>query len=161
MDGPTPEDVRILFRWLKEGPPGAICMEDQGRQLGSLQVVTWEDAGDRMALERLARWQEIARGGVSEAFPIRSGAIRQWVTEEILSREDRILCWIRDVCGEPVGHLGIQWLGEREKRAILTERLSDGSRFEWLVERGERTLGKWLRESLGLELERPGGARAA
>lgn len=160
MDGPTPEDVRILFRWLKEGPPGAIRVEDQGQQQGSLQAVTWEDAGDRLALERLARWQESSWGRTPESFPIRSATIRQWLTEQILSREDRLLFWVRDIHEDSVGHLEIQWLKEKN-RAILTDRLSDGRRGEWLVERAAQTLANWLRESLGLELEGPARARAA
>ena len=161
MDGPTPEDVRILFRWLKEGPPGAIRVEDQGQQLGSLQAVTWEDAGDRLALERLARWQKSSWSRAPESFPIRSGTIRQWLTEEILSREDRLLFWVRDVHEDSAGYLGIQWLKEEKNRAILTDRLSDGRLGERLMERAAHTLGNWLRESLGLELEGRARARAA
>src|SRR5262245_49276038 len=55
MDGLRAREIQTLFRWFKEGPPGAVPIEHDQRSVGLLQAATWEDAAGRPA-ERLAAW---------------------------------------------------------------------------------------------------------
>src|SRR5262245_15232346 len=105
MHGPHADSVRVLLRWLKDGPPGAIPILLDGRTLGSLVAVTWEDAGDADALERLARWHEAGLPGA----PATRATARRWLQREVLPDDDRVLFWIEDDGRRRVGYLGLAY----------------------------------------------------
>ena len=64
MDGLHAREICTLFRWFKEGPPGAIPIEHDHRSVGLLQAATWEDAGGP-PLAQLASWHGAGRASGS------------------------------------------------------------------------------------------------
>src|SRR5437660_3760809 len=144
MEGPPAQDVRTLLRWMKEGPPGALPVEQGGRSLGCLQAVTWEDAGDPAALGRLARWH-----GPYAAAP---AAARRWLVEQVLPAADRVLFWVKDVRGGFAGHAGLSRLDVAARTAALCDVVAAGPAADRLVAAAALALAGWARATLGLEV---------
>ena len=88
--------VHVLLRWLKDGPQGAIPIGLEPPSRGSLQAVTWEDAGDLLALDRLSRWHAAPAAG-----------LRRWLQQVVLPCPDRLLFWVLDAQGRFLGHVGL------------------------------------------------------
>jgi hypothetical protein len=152
MDGPTPEQAKLLLRWLKEGPPGAIPIDAEGRSLGSLRTVTWEDAGDLAALEQLTAWHEEAFARYPEAFPVTPTSVRRWLVEQVLPAADRILFWVCDVRGERLGHAGLSRLNTAPGTVAVSDVVAANVAAERLVNEALTTIAGWAREALGVEV---------
>jgi RimJ/RimL family protein N-acetyltransferase len=106
MDG-TQQQVRTVLRWLKEGPPGAIPVEQEGRPAALLQAVGWRDAADAQAVDRLARWREQANPYFPAQFPVTHAGTRRWLVEQLLGAPERVLFWVKGADGAALGHLGL------------------------------------------------------
>jgi hypothetical protein len=153
MEGPAAVEVRLLLRWFKEGPPGALPVEQDGRSLGCLLAVTWEDAGDPDALGRLARWH-----GPGPATP---SAARRWLVEQVLSPADRVLFWVKDVRGDFAGRAGLGRLDFAARTAAVCDVASAGPGADGLVRAAALALAGWARTTLGLDVAEGIQARAA
>jgi hypothetical protein len=161
MDGPTTEHARLLLRWFKEGPPGAIPIDADGRSLGSLQAVSWEDAGDLAALEQLTGWHETAFARYPEATPVSPTSVRRWLVEQVLPAPDRVLFWVRDVRGERFGHAGLSRLDPRAGTAAISDVVAANVVAERLVNEALTALTAWARGTLGVEVLAMPSRRAA
>jgi hypothetical protein len=161
MDGPHPKEVRTLIRWLKEGPSGAIPIIHLARSdfglgstdqlsLGSLQVVTWEDAGDRDAIDRLVRWHESAFTVFAVPVPVTASGARQWLVEQVLEAPERVLFWIKDVRGQAVGHIGLSRFDFALRTVALRDVVCGAPGSESLAAEGVETLRGWVREAFGM-----------
>jgi RimJ/RimL family protein N-acetyltransferase len=159
MEGLAAEQVRPLLHWLKDGPLGAIPIERDGRSLGLLQAVTWEDAGDRVALERLSRWHEFA--WFPEPFPVSPASIRRWLVEQVLPVGDRILFWVKDVRGGFVGHVGLSRFDYAARAVSVSDHVSSGPSSAGLMAAAVESLARWAAESLQLHVRASGQAAAA
>jgi RimJ/RimL family protein N-acetyltransferase len=142
MDDRLGEQVRTLFRWLEEGPPGAIPLVAGGRP-AALQAVTWEDAGDRAALARLARWH----GATPEAM-------RRWLCQDVLDPPERILFWVRNGDGTALGHLGLHNFAFSEASAELDNVLRGAAGQPGLMTAATCALCTWAAEALRLRVIR-------
>lgn len=144
------EHLRILFRWFKDGPPGAIPIEHDHRSLGRLQAVTWEDAGCAADLERLAAWHSLP-----------SVAARAWLADQVLPAADRVLFWVKDIRGEAIGHVGLCDLDDENGTIAICDVLCDDPAAERLLAAALASLGAWVRHSLHLSMRQEAIRRAA
>lgn len=151
MNGPTTEQACLLLQWIKEGPPGAIPVESDGRSLGSLQAVTWEDAGELAALEQLTAWHETAFARFPEAIPVAPASVRRWLVEQVLPAHDRVLFWLRNARGERVGHAGLSRLDLDAGTCSITDIVSADIAADRLMNEALGTLRTWSRETFGVE----------
>jgi hypothetical protein len=135
MDGLHAREICTLFRWFKEGPPGAIAIEHDHRSVGMLQAATWEDAGGP-PVEQLAAWHG-------------SGA-REWLVESVLKTPDRVLFWVKDVRGELVGHVGLSGLNEQAGTITVGDVVCGVSGGEGLMVSAVGCLVEWVQRSLRL-----------
>jgi hypothetical protein len=142
MEGLQPEQLRILFRWFKEGPPGAVAIEKDGQSLGLLQAVGWEDAGTIALLEELSRWH-------GPDLPD-SSAARRWLVDEVLPVGDRVLFWVKDVQGRAVGHVGLSCLDQGRPAVAIADVLCGDPAEIDLVSAGVAALVRWANHSLRL-----------
>ena len=160
MDGLATEDISTLLRWLEDGPAGSIPIGSRDRSLGKLQAVTWQDAGDREAMDRLGRWHELAFAWFPEPFPVSADGARRWLVDRVLSDPCRILFWVRDVRGEARGHVGLTSIDLEAGTATLGDVIACHPAATALVSAGVETLSRWVRQELGLCVERAAQARA-
>lgn len=151
MDGLNSGHLRVLLRWFKEGPPGAIPLGPSGCDCGALQAVTWEDAGDAECVEQLAHWRMIARLPGATTHTQAVASVRRWLTREVLPDEDRVLFWIKDGEGQLVGHLGLEQFDFEAGLAQLSDVLCEPG-AEALLSVAEATLTRWTHETFGLRL---------
>jgi hypothetical protein len=160
MDGLRGEQLLTLFRWFKEGPPGAVPIEHNDRSIGVLVAVTWEDAGCSAAAGRLAAWHESAQP-FPEPFPATSSGARQWLVERVLQTTDRVLFWVKDVRGQAVGHVGLSELDANEGRITVADVLCGAAGHEGLMAAAVNCLTDWLQSSLQLTARLEGERLAA
>jgi hypothetical protein len=139
MDSLQQQQVETLFRWLKDGPAGAIPLAGAHPSKGYLQAVCWEDAGDRGALELLRRWH------LSAASP------RRWLVEQVLEAPRRLLFWVRDGDGRAVGYVGLSCLDFTAGTAALGDVVCGEREAAPLLDEAVHALGEWTREALRLE----------
>lgn len=119
-----------------------------GETVGSLQPVTWSDASDPVALERLTRWRNANMASFLTQFAATPSRTAGWLRDSVLSNDRQMLFWVRSE-ENVVGHIGFKDLTE-------TDALSDN------VIRGERgghpklfafahlALFKWLYDVFGI-----------
>jgi RimJ/RimL family protein N-acetyltransferase len=107
MDGAHAEQVRTILRWLKDGPPGGLPVAPDDGPLAALEAVTWRDAHDEAALERLTRWRRAACLDAPAPFPLTPAGARAWLVEQVLDIPDRLLFWVKGPDDEPLGHVGL------------------------------------------------------
>ena len=160
MDGLATEDICTLLRWLEDGPAGTIPIESSDRSLGRLQAVTWENAGDRDAMDRLARWHRLAFAWFPEPFPVGPDGARRWLVECVLSDPCRILFWGRDVRGEARAHVGVTAIDLDAGTATIGDVVTCHPGAAALAAAAVEALAKWVRHELGLRVERSSQARA-
>jgi hypothetical protein len=135
------DHVPLLLRWLKDGPPGTIPF-----QYGSIQALTWEDAGDAVVLETIRGWHPTI-------------SVRQWLHGRVLPCPDWILFWIKDVGGQPVGHVGLSFFDLERGTVAITETFCMPETAPDLLTEAMRALADWVRESFGLEALPGGGSQ--
>lgn len=160
MDGPDSSPLFTLLRWMKEGPPGAIPVQRGSRSLGTLRAVGWEDAGDRDAVARLARWHEQAFARFSGPPAVTAEGTRQWLVERVLHAPGRVLFWVRDVRGVAVGHLGLGGHNPIAGTVEIIDALTGEPDGESIMTAAADTLAEWARETVGLTLGSPVTAAA-
>ena len=158
MDGLATDDIRTLLRWVKDGPAGTIPIDAPDRSLGRLQAVTWDDAADRPALERLFRWHELAFAWFPEPFPITPEGARRWLVDRVLSDPRRILFWVRDVYGEARAHVGLT-IDPDAGTATVGDVITSHPKAAALTSAAIEALSRWARWELGLRVERTSQAR--
>jgi hypothetical protein len=146
MDGLHAREICTLFRWFKEGPPGAIPIEHEQRSVGMLQAATWEDAGGA-PVERLAAW--------------RGDPAREWLVESVLKTPGRVLFWVRDVGGELVGHVGLSGVDDRNGTITVGDVVCGVRGSEELVASAVGCLSEWVQRSLRLRVCREDQRAAA
>jgi hypothetical protein len=147
MDGLRVREIQTLFRWFKEGPPGAIPIEHDSRSVGLLQAATWEDTGGAPA-ERLAAWHG-------------SPAARRWLVEDVMEEPDRVLFWVKDVRGEVVGHVGLGGVDEAAGTIGVGDVVCGAAGHEGLMAAAVGCLVGWVQRSLRLKARREGERAAA
>jgi hypothetical protein len=146
MDGLHAREICTLFRWFKEGPPGAIPIENDQRSVGMLQAATWEDAGGR-PVERLAAWH--------------GPGAREWLVESVLKTPDRVLFWVKDVVGEVVGHVGLSDVNDRSGTITVVDVVCGVHGCEGLLVAAVACLTEWAQRSLQLRVCRDDQRAAA
>ncbi len=159
MDAIEAPQLHTLVRWLKDGPPGLISIAQEGLSLGSLQAVTWEDAGDPLVIERLLAWQATAFSAFAVPLSRREG--RRWLVEQVLDSPDRLLFWVRNLTGEVVGHVGLGSFDFATRQVGIRDVVRGESAAELLVTQAVATLRDWARESFQFDAIDPGMNRAA
>ena len=147
MDGLRAREIQTLFRWFKEGPPGAIPIEHDQRSVGMLQAATWEDAGGAAA-DRLDSWHGRGTG-------------RRWLVESVLNTPDRVLFWVKDVRGEMIGHVGLSGLDALSGTITVGDVICGVAGQEALMAAAVGCLVGWVGRSLRLRARREGGRAAA
>jgi len=160
MDGLATEDIYTLLRWVKDGPAGTIPIDTPARSLGRLQAVTWEDAGDRPAVERLFRWHERAFAGFPEPFAVTPEGARRWLVDLVLSDPQRVLFWVRDVRGEARAHVGLTAIDLDAGTATIGDVITGHPGAAALAAAAVEALAQWVRWELGLRVERASQAQA-
>jgi RimJ/RimL family protein N-acetyltransferase len=160
MDGLATDDICTLLRWVKDGPAGTIPIDAPDRSLGRLQAVTWEDACDRSAVERLFRWHELAFAWFPEPFPVTPEGARRWLVDRVLSDPRRILFWVRDVRGEAHAHVGLTAIDLDAGTATVGDVITCHPGAAPLAAAAVESLARWVRWELGLRVERASQARA-
>lgn len=146
MDGLQAREIQTLFRWFKEGPPGAIPIEHDQRSVGLLQAATWEDAGGK-PVECLVAWH--------------GSAARSWLVEDVLKGPGRVLFWVKDVRGELVGHVGLGDLDEANGTITIGDVVCGEAGHEGLMAAAVGCLVGWVHRSLRLRARREGERAAA
>lgn len=85
---------------------GSLPLHDGQKQVGTLVPVTAACLTDSRSIARLARWREAA----PEAFPsvaaVTVEGTARWLEKAVLGQPDRMLFWVHDTDGKPVGHAG-------------------------------------------------------
>jgi RimJ/RimL family protein N-acetyltransferase len=159
MDGLATDDIGALLRWVKDGPAGTIPIGTPDRSLGRLRAVTWDDANDGPALERLFRWHELAFAWFPEPFPITPEGARRWLVDRVLSDPWRILFWVRDLRGEACAHVGLT-LDPDAGTAAVGDVITAHPKAAALAAAAVEALTRWARWELGLRVEHTSQARA-
>src|SRR5262245_33037310 len=146
MDGLRVREIQTLFRWFKEGPPGAIPIEHDQRSVGLLQAATWEDAVGPPAA-KLEAWH--------------GPAVRKWLAEDVLKTPDRVLFWVKDVRGELVGHVGLRGIDDAAGTITVGDVVCGVAGHEALMAAAVGCLVGWVQRSLRLRARREGERAAA
>ena len=130
----------------------ALPLVDGTGRVGALVPVTFADAGDAGAVARLARWRQAA----PEAFPsvgvVTVEGTGRWLEKAVLGQADRMLFWVVDGEGKPVGHAGF-FRYDAESNTIEIDNVVRGEKgcSRGIMTVAVRALCAWALERLGVE----------
>lgn len=85
---------------------GTLPLFEGIRRAGTLVPVTEACLADRRAIARLARWREAAPEAFPSVSPVTLEGTARWLEKAVLGQADRVLFWVHDPEGRPVGHAG-------------------------------------------------------
>ena len=85
---------------------GSMPLFDGVQRAGTLVPVTETCLTDRRAIARLARWREGAPEAFPSVTPVTLEVTARWLEKAVLGQPDRMLFWVLDANGTPVGHAG-------------------------------------------------------
>jgi RimJ/RimL family protein N-acetyltransferase len=88
-------------------------------RLAALEPVTWADADRPDAVALLARWREEAADAFPGRFPVTHAGTHLWLIQQVLRVSDRLLFWLKDSAGAPLGHLGLNRFHFEQRQAEL------------------------------------------
>jgi RimJ/RimL family protein N-acetyltransferase len=122
MDELLQEEMLATIRAVKdsrEGPDTRLPAFLFGRQAAWLVRVADSECQRKETLARLTQWhrQNVA-GGPSLAASAVMGPVR-WLTEQVLHAPDRLLFWVQDLAGNPIGHAGISGIDSAQKQVEI------------------------------------------
>jgi hypothetical protein len=144
MDGLPSLQVRTLIRWMKDSPCGAIPISSGQMSLGCLRAVTSDDAACPELLRYLCDWHRSLFAAFAVPFPVSASGARGWLTEQILEAPERLLFWVRDVAGRPVGHIGLFRFDFVEKTVQLRDVVCGVRGAEDVFAVAIETLKQWV-----------------
>ncbi|MGL4554629.1 MAG: hypothetical protein ACRC33_25980, partial [Gemmataceae bacterium] len=78
-------------------------------------------------------------------FPVTVEGVRQWLRERVLRPPGRVLFWVCDVRGVPVGHLGLRRVDGVAPGFEVIDRLAALAGSGPLMEAASAALGGWVR----------------
>jgi hypothetical protein len=106
MDDPLRLHVLALIRQAKEKPAGrasALPVFQFGRKLAWLEPVTQADVKQSTSVTLLGRWsRQLLDEGGKASIGTADGQV-----QDILETSDRLLFWVKDLDGMPIGTLGL------------------------------------------------------
>jgi hypothetical protein len=160
MDGLHSGQVRTLIRWIKEGPAGVIPVSRPDESLGSLQAVTWDDAGSTAAIERLLSWHSSLLAVFAFQMSMTPAGQRRWLMEQVLEAPERLLFWVRDIAGHVIGHVGLSRFDFAERTVAVRDVVCGVGGAEAVLAEAVETLKTWVREAFSLRAVDEGQGRA-
>jgi hypothetical protein len=160
MDGLHSGQVRTLIRWIKEGPAGVVPISRPDESLGSLQAVTWDDAGNSTVIELLVGWHRSLLAVFAFQMPMSAGGVRRWLMEQVLEAPERLLFWVRDIAGHMVGHVGLSRFDFAERTVAVRDVVCGVGGAEAILAEAVETLKTWVREAFSLRAVDEGQGRA-
>ena len=160
MDGLHSGQVRTLIRWIKEGPAGVVPISRPDESLGSLQAVTWDDAGNSAVIELLVGWHRSLLAVFAFQMPMSAGGVRRWLMEQVLEAPERLLFWVRDIAGHLVGHVGLSRFDFAERTVAVRDVVCGVGGAEATLAEAVETLKTWVREAFSLRAVDEGQGRA-
>jgi hypothetical protein len=110
-------------------------------------------------LGHLCDWHRSLFAAFALALPLSLSGARRWLTEQILEAPERLLFWVRDVAGRPVGHIGLFRFDFVERTAQLRDVVCGVRGKEEMVAAAVETLKPWVFEAFGMALVDAGQSR--
>lgn len=152
--GPRAQAVCDIFAELKNPANGSnsLPLMEGTQRMGALVPVTSADLGDPQAVARLARWRQSAPEAFPSVAPVTVEGTGRWLEKGVLGQSDRMLFWVVDGDGKPVGHAGF-FRFDPESNTIEIDNVVRGERgcARGIMTLAVRTLCTWGLERLGLE----------
>lgn len=91
-----------------------IPLTENGYYKGRLRPITYESLKNDEDIAMLARWRKDAQEWFPSQFNVTIDGTRKWLEEAVLQTKDRILFWVEDNNGKPIGHVGLYRFDYRE-----------------------------------------------
>lgn len=85
---------------------GSLPLYNGQKQVGTLVPVTTACLTDPRSITKLARWREAAPQAFPSVAPVTVEGTARWLEKAVLGQPDRMLFWVHDNEGKPVGHAG-------------------------------------------------------
>lgn len=156
MDTDFPKNVLDRFARMKQTPvhrEDILPLDWYGVAGATLVPVTIADAEDPEAIARFARWREIGAEGFPSQFPVTLEGTANWAKKGLMDVPDRVLFWVMDPSGTPVGHAGFYRLNV-EERGIEIDNIVRGDRGKYpgIMHAAVKALDAFAFDELGLSI---------
>ena len=152
--GGSGQKVFDLFAELKNPATTTevMALGDGPRSMGKLVPVTFADLVDDQAVARLARWRQSAPEAFPSVSPVTVEGTGRWLEKSVLGQADRMLFWVIDGDGKPVGHAGF-FRFDPESNTIEIDNVLRGEKAcsRGVMTLAVRTLCTWALDRLGVE----------
>lgn len=147
-----------ILRTLKHTPPSDIssrCIPILARGVvrGRLRPITMETVRNEAEIKLIAEWREASSDWFTTRFPLSEEGTRQWLEQQVLSTDDRILFFVEDEECTPVGQVGLLHYDENTKQCEYDNLLRGRKgKFGNLMNYALITLGIWSIEVLKVQV---------
>ncbi|MEK5477619.1 GNAT family N-acetyltransferase [Paenibacillus sp. FSL R5-0407] len=147
-----------ILRTFKHPPAGdlsshCIPIMVKGVARGRLRPITMATVHNEAEIKLIAEWREASSAWFTTRFPLSEEGTRQWIEQQVLNADDRILFFVEDEEGTPVGQVGLLHYDETAKQCEYDNLLRGRKgKFGNIMNYALITLGIWSIEVLDVQV---------
>ncbi|GAA3406322.1 GNAT family N-acetyltransferase [Paenibacillus hodogayensis] len=149
--------MKSILRAYKHAPEAhlssyCIPIFVDGKSCGRLRPLTIDSLHREEEMRLLTEWRGASAEWFTSQFPVTVEGTRQWVDEQILQADDRILFLVEDEDMTPIGQVGLLHYDEDKKECEFDNLLRGRKgRFGNIILYALLALGEWGIRQLGLQ----------
>jgi RimJ/RimL family protein N-acetyltransferase len=130
---------------------GVILIEEGGKTLGTLRVITSQDVKNDALVAALAAWREKHSWWFPAQFKVTVAGTREWLQKGVIEHKDRLLFLLQDESGKPIGHMGFYRFDFARKKCEADNIVRGEESHPGIMTLALRRLLAWGMQSLKLQ----------
>ncbi|WP_209808948.1 GNAT family N-acetyltransferase [Ammoniphilus resinae] len=129
-----------------------IPIQFNGEVIGRLRPVTFESLQNEEEMRKLAEWRRASAEWFTTQFSVSEVGTREWIREQVLHAQDRILFFVDDPSLTPIGQVGLCHYDEQKKECEFDNLLrGEKGQFANLIIPALIALGLWSIKVLDIQ----------
>jgi RimJ/RimL family protein N-acetyltransferase len=149
------EDMKEILETFKTVPIdqiSAYCLpvKVNGQLVGRLRPVTSDCLQNQAEIRMITDWRRASEDWFTSQFPVSEDGTREWIRNQILHADDRILFIIEDMEQNPIGHVGFCHY-DQEKQTCEYDNLVRGRKGQFAIFYALLAFGDWSFRVLDLQ----------
>ena len=151
----TKREIVFYLRNIKNGKVrlNIDILDDEGDKIGVLRpVMTREVADNSEIVSFIAKWREHYKENFLTQFKVTDDGTKNWLKNQIIRRDDKILFLVETIDGKLLGHEGVIFFENNDSSCELDNLVKSADcKIPGIMTYAEKSLIKWLFGCLGME----------
>lgn len=151
----TNREIVFYLRNVKNGKAklSIDILNDENEKIGVLKPVTAREVTDNSEIVRfITKWREYYKENFLTQFKVTDNSTKNWLENQIIKRDDKILFIVEAIDGKLSGHEGVIFFKNNDFVCELDNLVKSADcKIPGIMTYAEKSLIKWLFGCLGME----------